>query len=82
MTYEVDLVFDNDGEPTFFVSEDGKLKWPYDKALVYDWKDVRGEKEGFRMLSKKGEVIELFDGSDTIIMVLAADAIKVRAKKR
>jgi hypothetical protein len=74
---DVCLEFDEqDDEPTFYVSDDGKLKWPYDKVLAYDWKEERAQAKGYTKLRKKGEVVVLFDGSDSIMYANTKDAIK------
>ena len=74
---EVNLTFDvDDDEPMFYVTDDGKMKWPYDVVLAYDWKEERAQARGYAKLRKNGNVVLLFDGSDTIIYANMKDAIK------
>lgn len=69
--YNVDLEFDDDtGEPTNFVTEDGKLSWAYEFVEMADWKDVDDQTKAFikvKALSPSHDVVILFDGSDTMI---------------
>jgi hypothetical protein len=68
---------DENDNPLFFVSDDGKLKWPYHKTNSYDWKDKRGQLDCLKNLSNCGEVVVLFDGSDSIILACMQDAISI-----
>lgn len=79
----VELHFDEqDDEPTFYVSDDGKIKWPYQKVLVYDWKDTPAIALGLIGLAKKGPVVQLNDGSDSIMYANMKDSIKIKKAKR
>lgn len=72
---DVDLAFDDEDEPTFYVDKVGKRKWPYSKVFAFDWKE---EKKAARQRTKmKGEVLELADGSDSIILAYKKDAVKI-----
>lgn len=66
---DVQLEWDAHGdEPVGYLSEDGKLVFPYEKCYAYDWKDTKGQARGRKLAAKGGgEVVILFDGSDSII---------------
>jgi len=82
--YDVTLNFkdDGDGEPDFYFTDDGKLKWPYDKVHSYDWKEQVNAARGLAKLAKRGPVAELFAGDDTINYASMKDVIKVKKAKR
>jgi len=79
--YNVNLKFDRQGEATFYVTEDKKLKWPWEKTEGFDWKDEAGAFSAAKKMSKRGNVVELFDGSDSIILAVEEEAIKVTKKR-
>lgn len=81
--FNVDLIFDDetDGEPIYYITEDKKLRWPYEKCMAFDWKEQAEARRATIKMSKKGNVVELFDGSDNIILALMEDAIKVKGRK-
>jgi hypothetical protein len=67
---DVDLKFDDEGEPTFYVSEDGSQMWACTDVEMADWKDTEGQQSAIEQVSKStadAEVVILFDGSDTMI---------------
>ena len=66
---DVDLKFNDEGEPTFYVSEDGSQMWAHADTECADWKDHEGQQAAIDTLEAQGaEVVILFDGSDAIIL--------------
>lgn len=78
---DVDLEFDSDDQPSFFVTEDGKMKFPYAKVEMAEWKNILKQADAFvevaTRMKENDEVVILFDGSDTIIYALMSDCIQV-----
>lgn len=78
LQFDVDLMFNDDEEPTFFVDEVTHLKWKVEDVEMADWKDNEAQAECVAKLSRKrpiDEIVLLFDGSDTMIYALRGDAI-------
>ena len=74
---DVDLEFNEEDEPTLFITEDGSMKWKYEDVFQTDWKDNKGQRNDLAKQMKKGqEVVILFDGSDTVIHASMADVIR------
>ena len=69
----VDLEFDSNDDPTYFVAEDGSVKFPYDSVESVDWKDTGGQESAIDSL--EAEVVILFDGSDSTIYASMDQAI-------
>ena len=67
---DVDLKFNEDEEPTFFVSEDGYMMWKVEDVLMFDWREEPD------ISSLQDEVVILFDGSDCIIFASVTDMIE------
>jgi arginyl-tRNA synthetase len=74
---DVDLNFNDDGEPTFYVSEDGKQMWAAGDVTYADWKDEEGQRAAIARASmtRGHDVVILFDGSDTMIYASMVTAI-------
>lgn len=90
--YDVGLKFDEDCEPLYYYEtvggifnpkpKKGGLRWAYDKTESYDWKDNLGVANAEKRLAKKGEVVVLFAGDDSIILALLEDAEQPKQVKR
>jgi hypothetical protein len=62
----VDTEFDEDGIPVKFVSVNGRYEIPFDEVFAFDWRDSRSAD---KKAAKMTDPVELFDGTDSIILV-------------
>ena len=77
LQFNVDLEFDDNDEPTFFVDELTSLKWRYEDVEQLDWKESNSKAiTELRKRDSIGEIVILFDGSDACNYALLSEAIK------
>lgn len=75
---DVELEWDEEtDQPTFYVTEDGSMRWKCDDTFITDWKDDDGERDAIvEQAKKQDEVVILFDGSDSSIIASMKDVIR------
>ncbi len=64
---QIPVTPDDEEHPKYLVEDNGAYRWPYEECVWVDWKDVEGQQEAIDSI--EGEVVALFDGSDSYIYV-------------